>query len=162
MRNTDSPPELLLYKHGVIKPDKETVNKPELTPVFSTYRRLQLNNKAKLNTNDIVKSFHLEECAETPKYKHSRKKAAKKSQFSEQKAILLGFRNNHIHAVMGYFKIILCGTFFFFLGFVEFLTILFAFIFIFVFITMFYFLWANIFYYYFLWSKGLCCCTAFL
>ena len=86
-----------------------------------------------------------------PKSKHSRKKAAKKSQFSEQKAIFLGFKNNHIHAVMGYFILrLFCVWTIFFESLLNFLQYCFCFYFYFIlFITMFCFLWVKIYYYYY-------------
>ena len=69
-----------------------------------------------------------------PKSKHSRKKAAKKSQFSEQKAIFLGFKNNHIHAVMGYFILrLFCVWTIFFESLLNFLQYCFCFYFYFIF-----------------------------
>ena len=69
-----------------------------------------------------------------PKFKHSRKKAAKKSQFSEQKAIFLGFKNNHIHAVMGYFILrLFCVWTIFFESLLNFLQYCFCFCFYFIF-----------------------------
>ena len=68
-----------------------------------------------------------------PKSKHSRKKAAKKRQFSEQKAIFLGLRNNHIHAVMGYFILrLFCVWTIFFESLLNFLQYCFCFYFYFI------------------------------
>ena len=67
-----------------------------------------------------------------PKSKHSRK-AAKKHQFSEQKAICLGLRNNHIHAVMGYFILrLFCVWTIFFESLLNFLQYCFCFYFYFI------------------------------